>query len=126
MQKGKSFCEMEEDEMRYATDKVIINGSAMYGFKLPETEGFAECISSEILELILNFSNAELTLAEVLLALRFNTAYNFKWPSGNLIAKVPIEGNQFNSYFLSGCISNYLDYRNHLVRRLKNIIAGHE
>lgn len=126
MQKDETFAFMNEAERRYATDKIIINGSAIYGFKLPETEGFAECISNEILEHILNFSNSDLTLSEVLLALRLNSSYNYKWPSGNLVEKIPIEGNQFNVYFLSNCISNYLDYRNHLTRKLKNIISGYE
>lgn len=123
---GKSFCELQGNELRAAGDQVILKTAALYGCPLPQTDFFAEILTNELAELITNFGYGEFTLAEIELALRINTHINLPLPPGLELEKVNFTGNVANIYFISRVLSNYIILRNSVDRRLQNLIDGYE
>lgn len=122
---GKSFFELEENEIRFSTDQIIFRCAAEFGCALPSTEGFAEIISDELLIFIKDFGYGELTVEEVFLAMRLNSKGGLKFPSGVDVEAVVFTGNCVNVNFISKILSNYLAIRNILDRKLQNLLDGH-
>ena len=96
-----SFCELSELEQRIAIDQIMFRGAASSGSSLPQTEVFATFISEEITEIILNFGYEEYTLAEFLLAIRFNSIGTTKNPSGQDLEQIQFHGNCINTVYLA-------------------------
>lgn len=113
------------NDLRVATDKIILTGASISGCTLPQTEGFAEIISNEIVEFINEYGYRELTLEEILTALRLNAKGGFKFPTGIELEHVPFTGNCFNIVYLSKVLSNYKAFRDILDRKLSNFIDGY-
>jgi hypothetical protein len=113
------------NDLRVATDKIILSGAAISGCPLPQTEGFAEIISNEIIEFVNEYGYGELTLEEILAALRLNAKGGFRFPTGIEAEHVPFTGNCFNVVYLSKVLSNYKAFRDILDRKLENFIDGY-
>ncbi len=122
---GLSFCELSELEQRIAIDQIMFRGAASSGSSLPQTEVFATFISEEITEIILNFGYEEYTLAEFLLAIRFNSIGTTKNPSGQDLEQIQFHGNCINTVYLAKIFNNYQVIRNNLDAKLKTVINGH-
>lgn len=122
---GLSFCQLEGNDLRVATDKILIQGAAITGAPMPSTEGFAEVLSQEIVTLINEFGFGNLTLAEIILAMRFNSV-DMRFPSGVEIEKATFRGNCFSVDFLSKILYNYSVLRKFVDRKFQNKIDGYE
>lgn len=122
---GTSFCEMDYDEAKSTIDNILLSGAAITGAPLPSTEFFANFISKEVFIHLTEFGRGELTLDEVLLALRINSLGENKMPSGNPMEQVSFYGNCFNVDFLSKVLGNYMIFRNNLDRKLGNYLDGY-
>jgi hypothetical protein len=122
---GLSFCQLEGNNLRVATDQILLSGAAISGCPLPHTEGFAEILSNEIIEFVNEYGYGELTLEEILTALRLNARGGLKLPTGIEVEHVPFSGNCFNVVYLSKVLSNYKTFRDILERRLQNFIDGY-
>lgn len=120
---GNSLFELSEDDMRYAIDQIMLRGAAITGAPLPQTEFFATFIFSELTIFLLEMGYAELTLAEILFALRLNSAGKMKYSDGDSV-KVEFRGNCFNVDFVSNVLSAYMSMRNSVDRKLQNQIDG--
>lgn len=119
---GVSLCEMDQSELLLATDAILISGGAITGCALPNTEFFAEKIGDEIRIFVCDFGYSELTLSEILLSMRINSA-NTTFP-GCEITPVPFTGHCFNTTFLAKVLANYKEIRTMLDRKLQNLIDG--
>jgi len=102
----------------------MLRGAAISGCAIPATEFFAEIISEELTEYILNYGYADLTYAEILLALRINSKGGYRYPTGIELEPVVFFGHCFNIDYFAKVISNYMAIRNLLDRKLQNIIDG--
>lgn len=122
---GLSFCQLEPNDVRVATDKILLKGAAICGCKLPQTEGFAEVISDEITIFILEHGYSQLTEEEIFLSLRINARGELKFPSGVEVEQVQFSGNSMNIDYLSKVLSNYMKLRNILDRKFQNHIDGY-
>lgn len=122
---GVSFCQLTGNDLRVSTDKIIFVSAAIAGCPLPQTEGFAEVISSEIITFITEYGYEELTLAEILTALRLNAKGGLRFPTGIEVDHVSFTGNCFNIVYLSKVLSNYKLFRDILDRKLQNFIDGY-
>lgn len=122
---GLSFCQLEGNDLRVATDKIIFVTGAIVGCPLPQTEGFAEIISNEIVIFINQYGYEELTLDEILTALRLNAKGGLRFPTGIEVDHVSFTGNCFNIVYLSKVLSNYKSFRDILDRKLQNFIDGY-
>jgi hypothetical protein len=122
---GESFCYLEGNNLRVATDKIIIKGAAIAGCPMPQTEGFAEILSEEVVIFINDFGYSELTLEEILLAFRINAKGNIKLVSGNELDQVDFVGSNFNITFMGKILNNYLVLRRCVDRKLQNMIDGY-
>lgn len=122
---GLSFCQLNESQQRYGTDKIIFNGAAISGSPLPQTEGFAQVIANEIVIFLLGYLNGELTLEEVLEAIRFNAICDLRYPGGEYVDRPVFSGNCFHVSFLAKIVHNYTALRNSLDRKLQNLIDGY-
>lgn len=122
---GLSFCQIDEDKLRWCTDQIMLRGAAISGCTIPGTEFFAEIISEELRNYILNFGYKDLSYEEILLALRINSKGGYKYPSGIDLEPVAFFGNCFNVDYFSKVLNNYMAIRNMLDRKLQNIIDGY-
>lgn len=123
--KGLSFHQLNEDEIRYVTDKIIIHGSGIVGCAMPSTEGFAEVIHEELVILISDFGYKDLTLDEILLALRLNFIPTLKFPSGVDCEYIPFIGVCFHVDFVAKILAKYMTFRTILDRKFENHIDGY-
>lgn len=123
--KGQPFYEFSPDDIRLATDKIMIRGAAICGCALPATEGFAEVISSELSNFIEQFGYNSLTLSEIILALHLNAWGELKYPSGDSIERIEFSGNCFNVVYIAKVLGVYKILRNHLDRKFQNQIDGY-
>lgn len=123
--KGLSFCQLDEDGIRYATDQIIMKGAAIYGCGLPQTEGFAKIISDEFAVFILEHGYRELTTEEMLLAMRLNARGGLKYPSGVDVEVIDFYGNFMNVDFFAKVLYSYLALRNILDRKIQNHADGY-
>lgn len=121
---GLSFCQIEDDKVRWHIDQIMLHGAAISGCPLPSTEFFAEIIADEILDFILNFGYSELTYEEILLALRINSKGGFRHPSGLELETIYFSGNCFNVDYFAKVLSNYSIIRRYVDNKLKNYIDG--
>lgn len=121
---GVSFCQIEENKIRWHIDQIMLRGAAVSGCVVPNTEFFAEIIAEELSDFILNFGYSDLTYEELLLALRINAKGGYKYPTGIELEVIPFYGHCFNIDYYSKVLSNYMAIRNLLDRKLQNIIDG--
>lgn len=122
---GLSFSQLNELDLRIATDTIIIEGTAIVGCVLPQTEMFADSISKKIAEFINEFGYGELTLDEIMLAFFINLNNNQKMPAGIEIDRVKFYGTCMNVEFISDILSNYNRLRKYLDRKFQNEIDGY-
>ncbi len=122
---GLSFNQIDTNKLRWHVDQIMLRGAAISGCVVPATEFFAEIISEEITEFILGFGYGELTYAEILLAMRFNSKGGFKFPTGVELETISFFGYCFNVDYFSKVLSNYNTIRNLLDRKLQNFIDGY-
>ena len=123
--KGPSFCQICDAELKWITDQIMFRTAALVGCGLPQTEEFADIISTELIVLINDFGYSEITFEEILLALRLNAKGGLKYPSGLDIERVGFSGTVFNVDFISRILSNYMAIRNSLDSKLRNHIDGY-
>lgn len=123
--KGDSFESLSEEDVRHATDKIMIRGAAICGCSLPVTEGFAETISNELAIFINEFGYGGMTLSEIFLALHMNASGNLRYPSGDTIERVEFTGHCFNVTFIAKVLNIYKFLRNSLDRKFENQIDGY-
>jgi len=123
--KGASFVEMTDKDRRVALDKIIVKTAAISGCPLPNTDFFADIVCEEMYEFMLEFGYEELTLAEISFALRMNMKVGLKYPNGIEIETIPFSGHCFNVTYISKILSNYMQLRNLLDRKLQNYIDGY-
>lgn len=119
-----SFCQIEEEKVRWHIDQIMLKGAAISGCPLPNTEFFADVISEEIKAFILEFGYEELTYAEIILALRINSKGGLRYPSGIELEQVTFFGNCFNVDYFAKVLSNYMAIRNIMDRKFQNFIDG--
>lgn len=124
-QEGESFCELSDLEKRVAVDQIMFRGAAICGCALPQTEVFAKFIAEEFTEYILRFGYEELTLEEILLALRINSYGRIINPAGEDLEQVPFTGNCMNVVYIAKVLKNYKVLRVNLDRRFENMIDGY-
>lgn len=122
--KGLSFCQLAKDELVYAIDQIMLRGAAISGCALPQTEFFAGFISSELSIFINKFGYGELTLEEILLAMRLNSK-GLWYPSGLEIDPIQFTGVCFNVNYIAKVLANYMIMRNQLDRVFQNQIDGY-
>lgn len=123
---GRSFCELSEDALSYAIDEIMIAGAAISGCALPQTEFFAKKIGEHLTVFINEYGYGELTVAEILTAMRLNSRGGLKFPTGLEAEQINFSGNCFNVDYLSKILHNYFSLRNILDGRFKNMIEGYE
>jgi len=119
-----SFCQIDENKLRWHIDQIMLKGAAISGCPLPNTEFFADVISDEVKAFILEFGYEELTYSEIILAMRANSKGGLKYPTGIELDQVTFFGNCFNIDYFAKVISNYMAMRNILDRKLQNFIDG--
>lgn len=117
---------MDDKETKVALDQIMLRGAAIVGCALPNTNFFADFIEHELNIFINEYGFKELTLQEVLTALRLNECSGVRFPSGVEIERVTFSGSCFNVSYISKILSNYLILRNMLDRKLQNFIDGYE
>ena len=88
-------------------------------------EGFAQVLADEIITLIDEFGYGNLTLAEVILAVRMNVI-DFRMPSGIDIDKAVFSCSCFNIAFLAKILHNYMVIRKQIDRKFQNKLSGIE
>lgn len=103
----------------------MIKGAAIYGCRLPTTEGFAEVISDQLSIFINEFGYGNLTLSEIILAMHLNAASAIRYPSGDYQERVEFSGNCFNVVFIAKILEVYRTLRNGLDRKFQNQIDGY-
>lgn len=123
---GQPFFEMTKDDVRLATDKIMMRGAAICGCELPKTEGFAEIISNELETHIKAFGYDSLTVSEVILALHLNADGNVRYPSGEFAERVEFSGICFNVVYVAKILGIYKSLRNGLDRKFENQIDGYK
>jgi hypothetical protein len=123
---GPSFCQLRPDLLRVEVDSIILAGAAITGCNLPTTDFFAEAITREIIAFISESGYENLTMEEILFALRVNERDDIRWPSGDYVTQVPFVGNTFNVSFLAKVLANYMRFRKILDRKLENFIDGYD
>jgi hypothetical protein len=121
---GLSFCEMNDDEIQWSIDQIIFKGSVNYGVLVVESETMAQHLSEEIKILILEYGLSELTLEEILLALRINYSGHV-YPSGNEMLQAELKGQFLSTKFLADVLKNYMAIRTIFTRTIENFIDGY-
>lgn len=116
---------MDYQTAKVDIDKILLSGAAITGAPLPVTEFFANIISNEIYIHLTEFGRGELTLSEVLLAIRINSKGEIRMPSGSPMEQVMFYGNCFHVDFLSKILYNYMLLRNSLDRKFENYLDGY-
>jgi hypothetical protein len=122
---GLSLSQLGESDLRLAADEIILKSAYIVGCPTPLTDFYANGLCNEMMEYINQFGFHELTLAEVILAIRLNTKGGLRFPTGVDVEKVVFVGSCFNIDFLSKVLSNYMAFRNILDRKLENQIDGY-
>lgn len=122
---GKSICQLTDESLRVAADQIILKSAYIVGCPTPETEFYSEGLAKEMIEYLNEFGFSELTLNEIILAIRLNTKGGLKYPSGTDVEKIIFSGTCFNIDFLSKILSNYMTFRNILDRKIENFIDGY-
>lgn len=122
---GESFSDLIEEDVRLATDQIMIKGAAIFGCPLPSTEGFAEVISSQICIFLNSFGYGKLTVSEIILAMHLNAVGGFKYSSGDYAERIEFTGKNFNVMFLAKILELYRNMRNYLDRKFENQIDGY-
>lgn len=123
--KGLSIGQMDDDGLRYVCDQIIVRGAALYGCDMPQTEFFAEVLSKEFSDYLLDFGYDNLTLEEIILAMRMNANGNFINPLGEDINQTAFFGNFIHVSFLCKVLHGYMVLRNNLETKFKNHIDGY-
>lgn len=121
--RGLSFFEVAPEYIRSFTDSVIISIAAITGAELPESELLANSLSKEVEVLLNDFGYSDLTLEEVLLAVRLNYSSSFKNPYGTDF-EIGVAGNRVNVAFLSVVLNNYKTYRDFMDIEFENKIKS--
>lgn len=121
---GVSFWEISEDGVAHFTDRVIILTGSITGCEIPQMELTASALSDEIVALLNDFGYYELTLEEVILAVRLNFWPNLKNPAGNDFVKAEA-GVRVNTAFLGQCLYNYKVLRNVMETEFANKLKGY-
>ncbi len=106
-------------------DKIILGAAFITGCPTPSTDYYANHLSEEMITYLSKYGYDELTLEEILTALRLNTSYNLKQPTGYEIQPVHFEGACFHITFLAKVLYNYCILRGGLERKLQNFIEGY-
>jgi hypothetical protein len=122
---GVSFSQLNSDQLRSATDQIMLKGAAISGCPTPLTEGFAEIIANELIIFINDYGYSNLTLKEILTAMRLNAAGGWKWPGGDVIERIEFSGACFNVTFISKVLYPYLVLRTTMDRKFQNKLDGH-
>lgn len=120
---GYAISQLNESDIRWATDKIMFKGAALFGCPLPQTELLATEISKEI-EVFFKENRPDLSLAEIILALRLNTLTGLTHPYEGYSDQVDFFGNQFNVMFLAKIIARYVCFRNALDSKFINALDG--
>ena len=123
---GESFCELTENDLRLATDQIILNCSAIVGCEMPYTELFANVLSEQIISFLMDFGYPTYTLKEVLLSIRINCTQKFSISDVVDIEEIPFTGRCVNVNFISKVLKNYATLRHTLDRKLQNFIDGYK
>lgn len=105
-------------------DLLIFKACAISGAELPPTDFFANIVSQEFVNFLLEFGYANYSIEEFLLAYKFN-ADGIKYPSGNSVEKVYFKG-VLSVNLSADVFSNYKILRDLLDRKLQNKIDGYE
>jgi hypothetical protein len=124
-QDGCPFSDLDDDNAKTGIDQIMLHGAAICGCPLPHTEFFADIISEEIKVFINDFGYANLTLEEILLALRLNSKGGLRHPSGVEVDQVVFIGNCFHVDYLSKVLANYFAFRTNLDRKFQNYLDGY-
>lgn len=123
---GDSFSETSGVGRQHFLDQIIARIAAQVGCDLPQTDFFANIVSEEMEGIIVDFGYDELTLKEVIFAIRVNSCPSaMKMPSGMDLEPVFFSGKLPNGYFLSKILSNYMLLRRILDGKLGNFIDGY-
>jgi hypothetical protein len=122
---GVPFSELDADKIRVAIDELIFRGAALVGCGMPSSELFAKAISEEMTHLLLDYGYGELTLGEIILAIRINIVGGAKYPSGMDVEPVFFTGNTMNVAYVAAVLSNYMKLRFCLDRKFQNHIDGY-
>lgn len=122
---GMSFSEMEDREIRVATDQIILRCSAIVGCDLPFTDMFANVLSEQIISFITKFGYLNYTVKEVLLSMEINLLHPMPGYLAVEIDEVYFSGRGVNVTFISKVLKNYRLIRNQLDRKLQNHIDGY-
>lgn len=121
-----AFCQIEEKLIKWHIDQIMLKGAAISGCALPNTEFFADVISDEIQAFILEFGYEELSYDEIILALRMNSKGGYRYLNGAELEPISFFGHCFNVDYFSKVLSNYMNVRNLLDRKLQNLIDGYK
>lgn len=123
---GLAFCQIDDKNVRWHIDQIMLNGAAISGCSLPNTEFFAEIIADNLLDFILNYGYGDYSYEEILLAMKLNSKGGYLYPSGLELETIVFSGTCFNIDYFSKVISNYSKIRTMLDRKLQNVIDGHK
>ena len=123
---GESLCELPADELRIATDQIILNCSAITGSEMPYTELFANVLSEQIVSFLMDFGYPSYTLKEVLLSMTINCTQKFLVSDVVDIDEITFTGRCVNVNFISKVLKNYSMLRNSMDRKLQNFIDGYK
>lgn len=121
-----SFSQLTKDEQLLASDQIIAQCVAVYGCQLPQSEKVSETLTKELANYILGFGYENLTVGEIVLAIRFNVLFDSRLPSGLEIEIVPFTMPYANVSFVAKVLHNYMVIRNYLDRKFQNQIDGYE
>lgn len=123
---GLSFCQLTGDELKRAADHLLLKASAIVGCPLPETDFYAEALTNEIVEFLNEMGYGELTVDEIVFAMRLNSKGGLRYPSGVDVETTTFKGAYFNLDFLSKVLGTYATLRGMLNRKLQNYLDGYE
>jgi hypothetical protein len=115
---------MADEEMQWSIDQILLRTSAMYGITPLESEMLVQFLSEEIKSIILEFGYGELTLQEVILAMKLNFI-NSRWPSGLEVQSIAFFGDFVSAKFISNVLDVYLNLRHICTRTIENHLDGY-
>jgi len=121
---GKSFWEIPDDKLRFATDEIIIATSAITGADVPQSELMAKYLSDELVRYIMDFGYEDYTVDEIITAVRINSKTKLKNPAGEDLQTTDAP-HRVNVYFLAACLANYEILRKNIDRLIENKIKGY-
>jgi hypothetical protein len=123
---GLSLNQLESTELKTSADQIMLQAAAITGCPFPQTDFFAGILANTMMDYLKDFGFGELTLEEIILAMKLNTKGGLRLPSGLEVDKVVFTGLCFNVDFLSKILSNYMVFRNSLDRKFENFIDGYQ